>query len=68
MDPPPEIERDIFRAKVFVLVRNIQLIYFIQGDEMQPLNVKMELTSDKDIFFLYQTIVTEDRYKQIQES
>ena len=32
------------------------------------MNVKLELTSDNDIFFLYQTVVNEDKYKSIQES
>ena len=29
--------------------------------------MKLELTSDNDIFFLYQIVVSEDKYKQIQE-
>ena len=38
-----------------------------KGDERHPLNVKLELTSDNDIFFLYQTVVNEDKYKVLQE-
>lgn len=29
--------------------------------------MKLELTSDNDIFFLYQTVVNEDKYKVLQE-
>jgi hypothetical protein len=52
-----EQDRETFKVKVFIL-----------GDERHPLNVKVELTSDHDIFFLFETVVNEDRYKAIQES
>jgi len=60
-----EGEKDVFRARVYVLVSMLPLTQ--QGDERHPLNVKLELTSDNDIFFLYQTVVNEDKYKALQE-
>ena len=38
------------------------------GHEKDPLSVKVEISSDNDIFFLYQITLNEDRYKSLQES
>eukprot|EP00347_Sterkiella_histriomuscorum_P007159 403350037 len=46
---------------------SLKLKVMILGDERQPINIKMEMTSESDIFFLYKNITNEDKFRVIQE-
>ena len=65
-DEEKEPEREVFKIKVLVLV-SFTIANF-QGDERHPLNIKVQLSSDHDIFFLFETVLNEDQYKILQVS
>jgi len=66
IDEDKEPEREVFKIKVLVLVSLRKVI--LQGDERHPLNIKVQLSSDHDIFFLFETVLNEDQYKVLQVS
>jgi len=46
-------------------VENIQLRIFIEGDKNKPVNIKIELISENDLFFNYVSITNESIFAKM---
>ena len=57
----------------YIFVKNVSccdyfFFFFSQGDENNPQHVRIELTSENDLFFHYTHSVDEAGFRQMQES
>ncbi|CDW72981.1 UNKNOWN [Stylonychia lemnae] len=49
------------------VIEELRIRVLILGDERQPMNIKIEITSESDIFFFYQNTTNEEKFRVIQE-
>jgi len=46
-------------------VENIQLRILVEGEKNKPINLKIELISENDLFFNYESVVNESIFSKM---